>query len=130
MLHLVGCLYYLFRWCTVKQISDNEIYLLIKYLKSVLWRVAKRLSYTEDAQCLKVKQWLVSISSERWLTHNMKQLCRVSCVLNTMPHFSFSDESELQVQELLYKDNLQLCLCFVQIYVEFFCIVWTSQFTG
>jgi len=28
----------------VKQISDNEIYLLIKYIKSFLWRVAKRLS--------------------------------------------------------------------------------------
>jgi hypothetical protein len=39
----------------VKQISDNEIYLLIKYIKSVLWRVAKRLSYIEDARCLKVK---------------------------------------------------------------------------
>ena len=39
----------------VKQISDNEIYLLIKYIKSVLWRIAKRLSYVEDAQCLKVK---------------------------------------------------------------------------
>ena len=32
----------------------NEIYLLIKYIKSVLWRVAKRLSYMEDARCLKV----------------------------------------------------------------------------
>ena len=39
----------------VKQISDNEIYLLITYIKSVLWRVEKRLSYTEDARCLKVK---------------------------------------------------------------------------
>ena len=39
----------------VKQISDNEIYLLIKYIKSVLWRVAKRLSYIEEARCLKVK---------------------------------------------------------------------------
>ena len=38
----------------VTQISDNEIYLLIKYIKSVLWRVAKSLSYTEDARCLKV----------------------------------------------------------------------------
>ena len=44
LLHLVGCLYYLYQWCTVKQISDNEIYLLIKYIKSVFWRVAKRLS--------------------------------------------------------------------------------------
>ena len=25
-------------------VSDNEIYLLIKYIKSVLWRVVKRLS--------------------------------------------------------------------------------------
>jgi len=28
--------------------------LLIKYIKSVLWRVAKRLSYIEDARFLKV----------------------------------------------------------------------------
>ena len=40
----------------VKQISDNEIYMLIKYIKSVLWRVAKCLSYIEEARCLKVKQ--------------------------------------------------------------------------
>jgi len=38
----------------VKQISDNEIYLLIKYIKSVLWRVAKCLSYIDEARCLKV----------------------------------------------------------------------------
>ena len=55
LLYLVGCLYYLYQWCKVKQISDNEIYLFIKYRKSVLWRVAKCLSYTEDARCLKVK---------------------------------------------------------------------------
>ena len=54
LLHVVGCLYYLYQWCTVKQISNNEIYLLIKYIKSVLWRLAKRLSYMEDARCLKV----------------------------------------------------------------------------
>ena len=53
-MHLFGCLYYLYQWCTVKQISYNEIYLLIKYIKSVLWGVAKRLSYIEDARCLKV----------------------------------------------------------------------------
>ena len=32
-----------------------EIYMLIKHIKSVLWRVATRLSYIEDARCLKVK---------------------------------------------------------------------------
>lgn len=67
-----------------------------------------------------VKQWIVSLSSEHWFAHNMKQLCRVSCVLNAEPHFSFSDESELQAQEFLYKDKLQLCSCFVEISVEFF----------
>ena len=63
LLHLVGCLYYLYQWCTVKQISDNEIYLLFQYIKSVLWRVAKRLSYIQDARCLKVN--LVSYFSPR-----------------------------------------------------------------
>jgi len=38
----------------VKQISDNEIYLLIKYVKNIVWKVAKHLSYIEDARCLKV----------------------------------------------------------------------------
>jgi hypothetical protein len=39
----------------VKQISDNEIYFLIKYIKSVLWRVAKRLSYIQDTRHVKVE---------------------------------------------------------------------------
>ena len=30
LLHVVGCLYYLYQRYTVKQVSDNEIYLLIK----------------------------------------------------------------------------------------------------
>ena len=33
----------------------NEIYLSIKYTKSVLWTIAERLSYIEYAWCLKVK---------------------------------------------------------------------------
>jgi len=39
----------------VKQISDNEIYMLTEYIKSILWRAVKCLSYTEDERCLKVK---------------------------------------------------------------------------
>ena len=31
---------------------------MIKYIKSVLWRVAKFLSYIEEARCLKVKLWI------------------------------------------------------------------------
>ena len=56
LFHLVGCLYYLYQRRTVKQISDNEIYMLIKYIKSVLWREMKRLSYIEDARCLNVNK--------------------------------------------------------------------------
>ena len=35
----------------------NGIYLLIKYIKSLLWRVAERLSYTEDAWRLMVTEF-------------------------------------------------------------------------
>jgi len=45
------------------QVSDNEIYLLNKYIKSFHWRVAKRLSYIEDARCLKVK---LQIRGQEW----------------------------------------------------------------
>ena len=31
------------------------MYLLTKYIKNVLWEIAVRLSYIEDAWCLKVK---------------------------------------------------------------------------
>ena len=72
LLLLVGCLYYLYQWCTVKQISDNEIYLLIKYIKSVLWRVAKRLPYIEDARAWRlIEGWVgpktnLDILEETW----------------------------------------------------------------
>jgi hypothetical protein len=62
LLHLVGCLYYLYQWCMVKQISDNKIYLLIKYVRSFRWRWVKRLSYIEDAQCLKVKHLTTTLN--------------------------------------------------------------------
>jgi len=39
------------------------MYLLIKYIKSVFWRVAKRLTYIEDALCLKVKRNFSFLSS-------------------------------------------------------------------
>jgi len=32
------------------------MYLYVKYIKSVLWTVAKRLSYIQDARCLKVNK--------------------------------------------------------------------------
>ena len=81
LLHLVDCLYYLYQWCTVKRISDNEICLLIKYIKTVLWRVAKRLSYIEDARCLKVKyMYIVFVllrSCFSYATHSTVPYCPI-----------------------------------------------------
>ena len=71
LLNVVGCLYYLYQRCTVTQISDNEIYLLIKYIKSVLWRVAKRLSYIEEARCLMVK--IMELTTFKWLQFNSEE---------------------------------------------------------
>ena len=65
----------------VKKIPDNEIYLLIKYIKSVLWRVAKRVSYIEEARCLKVKSLRKIIPEiESWFVG------RVSHSLVSMPN--------------------------------------------
>ena len=50
----------------VKQITDNEIHLLIKYTKSVLWRGAKHLSYIEDARCLKVNTESGIVTPCKW----------------------------------------------------------------
>ena len=60
-LHLVGCLYYLYQWCTVKQISDNETYLLIKFIKSILWNVARVGVYKKPSQFLCIL--LISLNS-------------------------------------------------------------------
>ena len=82
LLHLVGCLYYLYQWFTVKQIPDNEIYLLIKYIKGVLWRVAKHLSYTEDARRLKVNPVVFLVSGMNyatWIFHCTLMLDVVIC---------------------------------------------------
>ena len=55
--------------------SDNEIYLLIKYIKSVLWRVAKCLSYIEDARCLKVNFHLINVNRGDRGSTVVKLLC-------------------------------------------------------
>jgi len=100
-LHLVGCLYYLYQRCTVKQISDNEIYLLIKYIKCVLWRVAKRLSYTEDARCLKVNTALQAICC---------RVCNIRSALAVLPEDSHSCTFKLCVIHVpgRFKQNSQI----------------------
>jgi len=45
---------------------------LIKYIKSVLWRVAKRLSYKQDARCLKVNI-LISVYSHSYNFSSTKE---------------------------------------------------------
>jgi len=51
---------------------------LIKYIKSVLWRVAKCLSYIEEARCLKVNYvfstYLLRFVRKDSGSHNSSQL--------------------------------------------------------
>jgi len=42
--------------CQRKSKKNNKMYLLTNYIKSVLWGAAIRLSYIQDAWCLKVNQ--------------------------------------------------------------------------
>ena len=79
IVHLVGCLHYLCQWCTVKQISDNEIYLLIKYIKCVLWRVAKCLSYIEEARCLKVNPHFLNTALNWSSDSSIAAFCQCDC---------------------------------------------------
>ena len=55
----------------------NEIYLLIKYIKSVLWRVEERLSYTEDAWCLKVNMNHSVSKQQEYLLSNIQEIITV-----------------------------------------------------
>ena len=88
--------------------SDNEIYLLIKYIKSVLWRVAKRLSYIQDVRWLKVnfslqsQQGLVSIvfpsirisTLSSFLTdtwHNARRIYLEEIIRNILNHYPLTD---------------------------------------
>ena len=83
LLHLVGCLYYLYQWCMVRQTSDNEIYLLIKYIKSVLWRVVKCLSYKQDARCLKLNTFYTKHCKKEHVFTNPWQLPHPICIFTT-----------------------------------------------
>jgi len=48
---------------------------LIKYIKSVLWRVAKCLSYVQEARCLKVKEAVHELSYECYSVRTVLLRC-------------------------------------------------------
>ena len=50
------------------------MYLLIKHIKSILWRVVKRLSYIEDARCVKVN--IRSIRYDTMHSSGNEHLCK------------------------------------------------------
>ena len=49
------------------------MYLLIKYMKSFLWRVAKRLSHVQDARWVKVKHAALQTAPPVWEIRNKKK---------------------------------------------------------
>ena len=58
------------------------MYLLIKYIKSVLWREAKRLSCIEDAWCLKVNRVFVNVFHIMSLKVIQFRSKRFACLMN------------------------------------------------
>ena len=84
----------------VKQISDNEIYLLIKYIKSVLWRVAKRLSHG------------ASRSSETLMIHFREELH--PCLYKCLPHTgseTYTSEFLMLARSILSRGLLRIIKC-------------------
>ena len=59
--------------------------MLIKYVKSILWRVAKRLSYIEDARCLKVNGNRTQLNSALMQQVLKMALCSLTGALSDMP---------------------------------------------
>ena len=64
------------------KISYNEICLSIKYIKSALWRVAKSLSYIEDAWCLKVNPPIYPTFVDIEIILNVKALISIRYDIN------------------------------------------------
>jgi len=62
--------------------------LLIKYIKSVLWRVAKCLSYIEEARCVKVKE--PRTKSNLYLTVRTKHWFQ-QCVCTLKKTYNFNN---------------------------------------
>ena len=83
----------------VKQISDNEIYLLNKYIKSVLWRVVKRLSYIQDARCLKVK-----------IKQNQYSYCSKNCIMLPPHNVTVAQCKPLHVYKALHYAAPYMCM--------------------
>jgi len=80
--------------------------LLIKYIKSVLWRVAKCLSYTEEARCLKVNQsrsiniLFIFPSANQVRLSRFWSLRLPSALTTSSCHSSYSD-SDVQMRKRL-----------------------------
>ena len=106
--------------------------MLIKYIKSVLWRVAKCLSYIEEARCLKVKS-----SARSNTVNNTARYCNLTILLLAFIYicslelFIFSRSIEfmyrmncfrfLLVSSLLLTGQLPtLSTLFFRIYLSFF----------
>ena len=91
----------------VKQISDNEIYLLIKYIKSLLWRISKSLSYTEDARCLKVK----AIFSGRYHIYSPSLIAKdQDSDLYKIANLRYTQIAILYLKLPIFPEDIQICI--------------------
>jgi len=92
----------------VKQISDNEIYVLIKYIKSVLWRLAKRLSYIDEARCLKVKHWTQMVLLSQTSARSPVVLTDSSPTATQSPHVQVRTVSQIAFKNYTLSNHLNV----------------------
>ena len=83
--------------------------MLIKYIKSVLWRVAKCLSYIEEARCLKV--------NKKNLAKNTVLLCYKQELVNIVQIYrAIQEESSIfweVIQSVIVREKVPTNMCII-----------------
>ena len=111
MLHLVGCLCYLYQWCTVKQISDNEIYVLIKYIKrksaSPVLNVLKVWDHFETSQVFNTLFCCAFYMSTRIILHFVLR-CFCTRISTWLFSYTSSSSSSACLGQDLFASSIKL----------------------
>ena len=63
--------------------------MLIKYIKSVLWKVEKRLSYIEDARCLNFNACISGAFTKLPVAHIIQNITHFQIELQNIPYIPY-----------------------------------------
>ena len=85
LLHLVGCLYYLYQWCTIKQMSDMNKYLVFSAFDYGPFTIL----VTDRASVLWFTLFIspVNLHDQRWLAVHLLRSISIISDFRTFPKF-------------------------------------------